>query len=426
MEPHLCGIVVEELPIDVEDVKIDKLYSTEKMGIASFAANAVLNQSTVGTKNGKVKTSIRVSEQDRVDIFVKSQQYHEKFSAYVAGIVSKLAPPHFRPAVEPGKYVPEYGCREIDNISWSAVRYKTGGYFDKHTDTVINELHFATVIILIPSYSKELEHTGGILRIWDGNGVLHEFDSSLIKKLTVVAFTPSLFHECTEVTSGTRLILKANWSYDKTMFELFKTTYDRNNYQNIGPVKNIANEILAEVVNDIKRSIDISVENNDYDDLYKNLKKNIEPVKGIKRMLSKNNSYNVKNILDALDREKSYDTKFAIIPLYSYYPNLGDLYTNDYLLLNAIREKWENAGVTQIKITTDLEDTDEPLNDNSDPPPYLSLDKLMKKGAKFIGEEYSEEYGVEIQQSTYNDDVYVNKTHVLITCIIVRLRNKFL
>jgi len=87
---------------------------------------------------------------------------------------------------------------------YDVIEYKTGGFFKEHQDVQLKRNHYATLLIFPPAVG-EFEHTGGELILDRGK---FRFDSSKNKEWTFIAFQTNLFHECKEVLSGRRLVLK--------------------------------------------------------------------------------------------------------------------------------------------------------------------------------------------------------------------------
>ena len=99
------------------------------------------------------------------------------------------------------------------NIIWNNIddyillEYVKGGVFKKHCDKNINDNHYGTLLIFPPA-KENFEHTGGDLIIYNLDGSKFIFESSKNKKWTFIAFHTYLQHECTEIISGRRIVLK--------------------------------------------------------------------------------------------------------------------------------------------------------------------------------------------------------------------------
>jgi len=128
------------------------------------------------------------------------------------------------------------------NIIWTQLNkytileYLQGGFFTKHSDIKINKRHYATLLIFPPAID-EFEHTGGDLFITITDDNIFHFESSKNKVWTFIAFHTHLEHECKEVISGKRIVIKHALMYDNTIpieydnnisIPLFKINYTNN------------------------------------------------------------------------------------------------------------------------------------------------------------------------------------------------------
>lgn len=91
-----------------------------------------------------------------------------------------------------------------ESSKYDVIEYKTGGFFREHQDAQRKLNHYGTLLIFPPALG-EFAHTGGELVLDRGN---FRFDSSKNTEWTFIAFQTNLFHECKEVLSGRRLVLK--------------------------------------------------------------------------------------------------------------------------------------------------------------------------------------------------------------------------
>ena len=87
---------------------------------------------------------------------------------------------------------------------YDIIEYKTGGFFKEHQDRQIKARHYGTLLIFPPAVG-DFAHTGGELILDRGK---FQFDSSKNMEWTFIAFQTNIFHECKEVLSGRRIVLK--------------------------------------------------------------------------------------------------------------------------------------------------------------------------------------------------------------------------
>jgi hypothetical protein len=91
-----------------------------------------------------------------------------------------------------------------NSAKYDIIQYKKGGYFKEHSDKKIKPNHYATLLIFPPALGT-LEHTGGELIFEQGRS---SFKSSENREWTFIAFHTETVHECLEITSGNRVVLK--------------------------------------------------------------------------------------------------------------------------------------------------------------------------------------------------------------------------
>jgi len=103
-----------------------------------------------------------------------------------------------------------------NSAKYDIIQYKQGGFFKEHSDKKIKPNHYGTLLIFPPAINT-LSHTGGDLIFDKGKSM---FKSSENREWTFIAFHITTPHECQEVTSGNRVILKT---------ELFSSSATRNN-----------------------------------------------------------------------------------------------------------------------------------------------------------------------------------------------------
>lgn len=90
-----------------------------------------------------------------------------------------------------------------NSAKYDIIQYKQGGLFKLHSDRKIKPNHYATLLIFPPAVGI-MAHTGGELIFKD----LPTFKSSENRVWTFIAFHTELPHECLEITSGNRVVLK--------------------------------------------------------------------------------------------------------------------------------------------------------------------------------------------------------------------------
>lgn len=89
-------------------------------------------------------------------------------------------------------------------LKYDIIEYKTGGFFKPHQDRQLKPTHYGTLLIFPPAVG-DFTHTGGELILDRGK---FQFDSSKNTEWTFIAFQTNIFHECKEVLSGRRIVLK--------------------------------------------------------------------------------------------------------------------------------------------------------------------------------------------------------------------------
>ena len=89
-------------------------------------------------------------------------------------------------------------------LKYDIIEYKAGGFFKEHQDRQIKSTHYGTLLVFPPAIGV-FAHTGGELILDRGK---FQFDSSKNTEWTFIAFQTNVFHECKEVLSGRRIVLK--------------------------------------------------------------------------------------------------------------------------------------------------------------------------------------------------------------------------
>ena len=97
-----------------------------------------------------------------------------------------------------------YQAEWFNLLKYDIIEYKTGGFFKEHQDRQIKSTHYGTLLVFPPAVG-DFTHTGGELILDRGK---FQFDSSKNTEWTFIAFQTNIFHECKEVLSGRRIVLK--------------------------------------------------------------------------------------------------------------------------------------------------------------------------------------------------------------------------
>lgn len=455
--------------ISINELLNYKGFEDSKIGIAKYKGDKREAVDPIVRKSKSCKIyDFTFSQHNKKEMLSKHGQYYtyltdkgehltfefQPFSELLEGPIKKMVPTRFKSCVKPGVKRNRGGRYESDNNKYIATKYTKGDFFAKHSDSIANQYHFATVLILIPSI-----HEGGILRVWDQDFTLHEFDSSKITKITVVAFNPSFQHECTEITSGTRLIFKTDWFYDKHLFDLAisqangysikqELEIDNSNLiQEIWDIKHELNDKMDELIKTItnNESFDTKIVNND-------IKQITNKLLSLEEKKIKVCAYQIEEIINYL-KTLIDKKKYAIIPLMNFYPleNVEFLYNNELQLFNALTKVFGKIGIKNIekkeKYETNLYEPDDTYVPNEDDGPVAVYGKMTKYHNKYSNydtmgdtcnnfasrytdvldtEEYlteKEKMGHIIKKSEYNDSTYDSVFNISYTCFIVKLYN---
>ena len=377
-----ASIISFELDIDPNSLSVIMSSDTSYDSIKDLLIHGNFTESYVGTHNGKtMDVAARKSTQCyTLGLKIKYGDHKGKFiDELMYNQIKALVPNQFRNCIDLSLMPPMYSALPIRR--YHAVKYETGCYFKRHSDSIESKRHFATVIVLIPVIDPSMSHNGGTLKVWDHNNTLHEFNSSSITKVTIIAFHPSLYHECTPITDGTRLIFKTDWKYDG---ELFDIAYAQNN----GLTKM---ESIAEIgKHDVKQG-----------------------------------SYNINKMIDHL-RTVMETKKFAIIPLLNFYPidDIRFLYKSELSLFNRLVKEFGKIGIQN------LEEGDSYMamfirkqykNNNN----YRNQMKIVEfvDTQNFLNS--SEPLGKKHLRSEYNDETYDHVYRTTYSCFIVKFYKKW-
>lgn len=305
-------------------------------------------------------------------------------------------------------------CILQDNyLKFEAIKYTKGCFFAKHKDTLENDLHFATVII-IPPVKLVGNHTGGLLSIQDENGNIQEFDSSKNEKWLVVAFNPSLEHSCSEITEGTRIIFKTTWSFNEKLFNLTKgkpisldicqNTEKSENKEEKNKLFYDVKENMLKILNSFESNFD---KDYDYCDEIAELRTCITDLEEFNNTRFGNELDNNDYVIDSL---KLSGKKINIVVLNNYYSKtqLEWLYPNDFELYKKLKEKYDN--ITFKNFTCSY--TNDEIDEDSELGMYyrnknVDIFNTHKKG-KYL---YS--------TTEYNDNTYDKITNYSVSAFII-------
>ena len=92
----------------------------------------------------------------------------------------------------------------LESSKYDVIQYGVGGFFKEHQDKRLRPSHYGTLLVFPPATGM-LEHTGGDLILDKGR---FNFSSSKNKEWTFIGFHTNVPHECLEVLSGNRVVLK--------------------------------------------------------------------------------------------------------------------------------------------------------------------------------------------------------------------------
>jgi len=233
--------------------------------------------------------------------------------------------------------------------------FTVGDFCKRHLRRALSPLHFATVFIIIPPINEELEHQGGLLRVWDNTGDIYEFDSNKISKITVIAVNPTFEYEITPIIAGTMIMFETNCYYNEAMLNL-AVARNRNGLYDVNEKKmdhtNEINDIIS-IKNDINHELDgiisklSSFDNINFSDFTNNFIKGIQGrLLAVDECMVRKERYKIDELvshLKAIMKEK----KFAIIPLLNLYDDYS-LYSNELELFNALKRSFGKIGIKNM------------------------------------------------------------------------------
>jgi len=233
--------------------------------------------------------------------------------------------------------------------------YTAGDFCKRHPRRAMSPFHVATVFIIIPSINEELEHQGGLLRVWDNTGDIYEFDSNKISKITVIALNPTFEYEITPIIAGTMIMFETNCYYNEAMLNL-AVARNRDGLYDVNEKKmdhtNEINDIIS-IKNDINHELDgiisklSSFDKINFSDVINNFIKGIQGrLLAVDECMVRKERYKIDELiahLKAIMKEK----KFAIIPLLNLYDDYS-LYSNELELFNALKRSFGKIGIKNM------------------------------------------------------------------------------
>jgi hypothetical protein len=307
---------------------------------------------------------------------------------------------------------------------WKMLRYDQEGFFQRHTDGIRNEIHFATAIIIPPINLNK--YTGGEL-------VLYGKDEELIIEADendwkLVVFGLEIEHELKTIKSGQRIVFVCPFDFNREM----KYISDTSVYSNLIEVK-----MDEKVVKKQKKSILKKIEK---------LEKEIDDYRKLLNNYEISNSQN--NILhelidEILEQLKTKNRNGFIVALNGYYhkPIPSDFNMKDGIVYNNIINyfKEQNIQIRVMNFACTLN-----KGDGSSPDwKYLSLSincesyqSKNKEDGEYKFEDFeiicpTKFYDSEIigdwvnQVSEYNDETYDNLLILNGTFLLCSLNNIF-
>jgi hypothetical protein len=124
-----------------------------------------------------------------------------KFSTIVEfSLDSSDVTQHLETLLEEDDVFPQW----LESSKYDVIHYGVGGFFKEHQDKRLRPSHYGTLLVFPPAVGP-FAHTGGDLLLDKGR---FRFVSSKNKEWTFIGFHTNLPHECLEVLSGNRIVLK--------------------------------------------------------------------------------------------------------------------------------------------------------------------------------------------------------------------------
>jgi hypothetical protein len=323
---------------------------------------------------------------------------------------------------------------------WQVLHYETGGFFKPHTDSK-NKYTTCTCLLFPPADGPNI-HTGGKLKITNVDGTIFEFDSSGIRNWTCVMFEPTLVHECEEITSGNRFVLKMSIMYDQPLYDLLLTQQSKQvTLETIQEIKPRLPDKRVKLFNDFSDSmikiVKKFIPNYDSDDSDGDVEDEFDEeelisqinlaCKKFKFQRSKqiNSPYDIEHITNTI---KSTNAPIIIIVLPSFYHDLipSNLYSDDLNLVRNIVQIYHDTeqnytvGLKNISSTLIEYDNDTIVNHEG----YL---KELEDKHKFIDTKCQVIWiNTELSSGTitdtgseYNDSTYDSLYYMNYSCVVI-------
>jgi hypothetical protein len=124
-----------------------------------------------------------------------------KFSTIVEfSLDSQVIMQHLEALLEEDDVLPHWP----ESYKYDVIQYGVGGFFKEHQDKRLKPSHYGTLLVFPPAVGP-FAHTGGDLILDKGK---FRFSSSKNKEWTFIGFHTNIPHECKEVLSGNRIVLK--------------------------------------------------------------------------------------------------------------------------------------------------------------------------------------------------------------------------
>lgn len=333
------------------------------------------------------------------------------------------------------KMTPSYLHKVIDwknEFYANILLYEEGGFFLKHTDTK-KQYSFATVLIFPPAVG-EFEHQGGILKI--GNDF--EFESSKNTEWVLIAFEPTLPHECTEVLSGKRIVIKTTAKYNKVLYPYFRNQVNEkipDDFEPIAPLKN-KKEILESKLSELKQKLITSINNLSIKNFTDNIREFTNLIDSEKEIIEEEiykpypdtellhhtEEFNQPKLLKEID-EVIHPLVIIVLENFYHDPIWQNLFAIDLRIFREIKTKYPNAYLKnkQVIINNDKFSYDCDFygleNFDEDSYSYGYIQKNQKI-IKFVG--FRDGSGKLLgKKQEYNDSDYDTVYYRHYTCIII-------
>ncbi len=401
---YIYGTLQELVENDHHRQKIDARYS---------------RQSFVGSNEGlKVDETVRKCKKFSTMLKLENEIYD-----LLETKAQNICPSYLKSAIYNGNF-----------NDWEVLLYETGGFFKPHTDTK-TKYTLATCLIFPPATDYNT-HTGGKLKITNTDGSIFEFESDKVTKWTCVMFEPTLVHECEEVLSGNRFVLKNTLIYSTTLYDLLSSSQSNlltwETLQNIQPRHDLPNidAIKQKIIKEFKDTVIKLVNDIEYDiDNIEELKRSIESAhyksKCQFNIYEDKYTRNNDNVIKKIDTNTN---TIVTVVLPSFYHDLipANLYSDDLKLVKQIIKKYPNTSLKNISskiIDSKLDDgklyeiqyqitkKNKYLNlwnnsyENNDP--IIWINGLLNSGN-------CESSGSEYNDSTYDSIYYMNYSCIVI------------